>query len=99
MDVHRPLASVSQMVRKGNIVVFGDPKHGSYVRNLARGLRHQLEEKNGIYLLPVCVLPSPKDGSAAADRDLHVAPAMETADRVSASAGDAPGFRRQARKL
>ena len=29
MEVHRPLASVSQMVRNGNIVVFGDPKAGS----------------------------------------------------------------------
>ena len=47
MDVHRPLASVSQMVRKGNIVVFGDPKGGSCVKNIATGLRHQLEEKNG----------------------------------------------------
>ena len=99
MDVHRPLASVSQMVRRGNIFVFGDPKLGSYVKNPATGLRHQLEEKNGIYLLPVWVLPSPKDGSAAADGDLHVAAAMEAADRASASSGGAPGFRRQARKL
>ena len=48
MDVHRPLATVAQMVRRGNIVVFGDPKLGSFVKNLATGMRHQLEEKNGI---------------------------------------------------
>ena len=98
MDVHRPLASVSQMVRNGNNVVFGDPRFGSYVKSLATGLRHQLEEENGIYLLPVWVIPSPNDGSAAADGDLHVAAAMEASDRASASSGGAPGFRRQARK-
>ncbi len=98
MEVHRPLASVSQMVRRGNIVVFGDPKFGSYVKNPATELRHQLEEMNGIYLLLVWVIPSPDDGSAAADGDLHVAAAMEASDRASASSGGAPGFRRQARK-
>ena len=45
MEVHRPLASVSKMVRAGNIVVFGDPKGGNYVKNIATGLRHQLVEK------------------------------------------------------
>ncbi len=80
------------MVRKGNIVVFGDPKGGVYVKNIATGLRRQLEEKNGIYLLPVWVKAG--SGGPAADGDLHVAAASETA---SASSGGAPVFRRQAR--
>ncbi len=85
------------MVRKGNIVVLGDPKFGSYVKCLATGLRHQLEEKNGIYLLPVWVIPSPDDWSAAADGDLHVAMASEITDSASACSGSEPAFRRQAR--
>ncbi len=36
MEVHRPLASVSQMVKKGNMVVFGHPKKGSDVYNKPR---------------------------------------------------------------
>ena len=94
MDVHRPLASVSQMVRKGNLVLFGDPNGGSYAKNIATGLRHQLEEKNGIYLLPVWVKAG--SGGPATDGDLHVATASETAGSASASSGGARVFRRQA---
>ena len=94
MEVHRPLASVSKMVRAGNVVVFGDPKGGNVVKNFATGLRHQLVEKNGIYLLPVWVKAG--SGGPATHGNLHVATASETAGGASASSGGAPGFRRQA---
>ena len=94
MEVNRPLASVSKMVRAGNIVVFGCPKGGNYVKNIATGLRHQLVEKNGIYLFLVWVKPG--TGGPATHGNLHVATASETAGGASASSGGAPGFRRQA---
>ncbi len=103
MEVHRPLASVSQMVKKGNMVVFGHPKKGSYVHDKATGLEHPLEERNGIYILPVWVKPNEgyyaiephKSCAAATDGDLHVTAQGETAS--ASSGGAATSFHRLAR--
>jgi hypothetical protein len=96
MDVHRPLASVSQMVKKGNMVVFGHPKKGSYVHNKATGLEHPLEERNGIYILPVWVTENKGQFALqAADGDLHVTAAGETA--TASSGGASSSFHRLAR--
>ena len=103
MEAHRPLASVSQMVKKGNMVVFGHPKKGSYVHNKATGLEHPLEERNGIYILPVWVKPNEgyyaiephKSCAAATDGDLHMTASGETAS--ASSGGAAAGFHRLAR--
>jgi hypothetical protein len=96
MDVHRPLASVSQMVKKGNMVVFGHPKKGAYVYNKATGLEHPLEERNGIYILPVWVTENSGDFALqAADGDLHVTAAGETA--TASSGGASSSFHRLAR--
>ena len=87
MEVHRPLASVTQMVKKGNMVVFGHPKKGAYVYNKATGFEHPLEERNGIYTLPVWVkanegyyrVEPTKVCVKATDGDLHFTASGDTA--------------------
>ena len=54
-DVHKALGSVSQIVRKGNRVVFDE--NGSYIQNKSTGELRWLEERNGIYVLPAFVAP------------------------------------------
>ncbi len=96
MEVHRPLASVSQMVKKGNMVVFGHPKKGAYVYNKATGLEHPLEERNGIYILPVWVTENSGDFEyKAADGDLHVTAVGETT--TASPGGASSSFHRLAR--
>ena len=96
MNVHRPLASVSQMVKKGNMVVFGHPKKGASVYNRATGLEHPLEERNGIYILPVWVTENKgKFAHKAADGDLHVTVASE--NTTVSPGGASSSFHRLAR--
>ena len=78
------------MVPAGNIVVFG----GSYVKNIATGLRHQLVEK--MAFISFLSGLSPELVAQQKHGNLHVATASETAGGASASSGGAPGFRRQA---
>ncbi len=96
MNVHRPLASVSQMVKKGNMVVFGHSKKGAFVYNKATGLEHPLEERNGIYILPVWVTENKgKFAHKAADGDLHVTVASE--NTTVSPGGASSSFHRLAR--
>ena len=96
MNVHRPLASVSQMVKKGNMVVFGHPKKGAFVYNRATGLEHPLEERNGIYILPVWVTENKgKFAHKASDGDLHVTVAGE--NTTVSPGGASSSFHRLAR--
>ncbi len=96
MNVHRPLASVSQMVKKGNMVVFGHSKKGAFVYNKETGLEHPLEERNGIYILPVWVTEnSGRYEHKAADGDLHVTVASE--NTTVSPGGASSSFHRLAR--
>jgi hypothetical protein len=49
MDVRRPIASVSRMVRSGHKVVFDDL---SYIQNKTTGEKIRIFERNGVYTLP-----------------------------------------------
>jgi hypothetical protein len=59
MDVRRPLAAVSQVVKAGHRVVFDSEENGgSYIENTGTGKRHKVYERGGIYVLPAWVEPS-----------------------------------------
>ena len=51
-DAQKPLASVRRIVQRGNKVVFGGEHGLSYIEG-ANGKKVMLNEKNGIYTLPV----------------------------------------------
>ena len=50
-DVRKPLAAVSKIVSKGNLVVFG--ANGSYIKNIKTGKCIDLVEENGTYHIAV----------------------------------------------
>merc|ERR1739836_244115 len=59
-NVERALGSVSSICRPGHTVVFNAPEHpdGSYIYNLQRGERMELEHKDGVFVLDTRVAPS-----------------------------------------
>ena len=60
MDVTRPLASVSQMIKQHCRVIFDGPEgEGSYILHKPSGDKHKLFLKGGIFILPVWVLTGP----------------------------------------
>ena len=61
-EVAKALASVSQMCRAGNRVVFNPPwsSEGSYIQHLDTGEKLWLHEENGLYMLNTRVAPTPK---------------------------------------
>ena len=54
-DVHKALGSVSQIVKRGNRVIFDE--NGSYIQNNLSGDVLWLEERNGVYVLPTYIAP------------------------------------------
>ena len=64
-DVSKALASVSQMCRSGNKVVFNPPwnPEGSYIQHVDTGERLWLREENGLYMLDTRVAPINKQTS------------------------------------
>ena len=55
-DIHRPLSSVSKMVRAGNTVCFDtEARGGSWIRNNATGNTLKVFERDGIYVLPAWI--------------------------------------------
>ena len=62
-DIHRPLSSVSRMVKQGHAVWFDTEENGgSGVYNYATGEKMKIFEKDGIYVLPAWI-KSPAAGS------------------------------------
>ena len=67
MDVTRPLASVSQMIKQSCRVVFDGPDgEGSFILHKPSGDKHKLFLKGGIFILPVWVLAGPMSTSPPA---------------------------------
>ena len=61
-DIHKPLSSVSKMVRAGNTVTFDtESRGGSWIRNNATGNVLKVFERDGIYVLPAWIR-SPTQG-------------------------------------
>ena len=56
MDVHKPLVSAHEMVKRGNKIVL-DSKD-SYFIDKATGVKTELEIKNGVYTFPVWLYPA-----------------------------------------
>jgi hypothetical protein len=50
-DVGKPLASVSRILDKGNIVVFS--RKGSYIMNEATGEKIPIQEEKGTFVMEV----------------------------------------------
>lgn len=61
-DVAKAFASVSQMCRIGNRVVFNPPwsNDGSYIQHLDTGDKLWLHEENGLYMFDIRVAPTSK---------------------------------------
>ena len=61
-DVSKALASVSQMCKAGNRVVFNPPwsPEGSFIQHIDTGERLWLHEENGFYMLNTRVAPTAK---------------------------------------
>ena len=60
MDVTRPLAGVSQMIRQQCRVVFDGPAgEGSFILHKLSGDKHRTFLKGGIFILPVWVVFGP----------------------------------------
>ena len=57
-DVDKPLLSVAQVVHNGGKVVFSQT--GSYIEH-ASGRQDQLEFRNGLYVLKLCIPQGPGD--------------------------------------
>ena len=79
MDVTRPLASVSKMIRNHCKVVFDGPEgEGSYILHKPSGDRHKLFLKNGIFVLPVWVMAGPlkQEGESEPDEPAALAPML-----------------------
>ena len=58
-DIHRPLSSVSRMVRNGNCVWFDtDANGGSGIYNYKTGQSMKIFQKDGIYVLPAWIKPT-----------------------------------------
>ena len=51
-DVQKPLASVRRIAQRGNDVAFGGERELIYIEG-SNGKKVMLNEKNGIYTLPV----------------------------------------------
>ena len=64
-EVAKALASVSQMCRAGNCVVFNPPwsKEGSYIQRIDTGEKFWFHEENGLYMLNARVAPTSKQTS------------------------------------
>ena len=64
-DVSRALASVSQMCRVGNCVVFNPPwsQEGSYIQHVDTGEKLWLREENGLYMMDTRVAQKIKQTS------------------------------------
>ena len=64
-DVSKALASVSQMCRAGNTVVFNPPwnPEGSYIQHIDIGEKLWLREEHGLYMLDTRVAPTYKQTS------------------------------------
>ena len=52
-DVKKPLAAVSRIVDKGNVVVFGPGPKGSYIENVATKERMPMFRERGTYHIEV----------------------------------------------
>ena len=52
-DVGKPLASVTRILDKGNIVVFSRKLGGSYIMNNCTGRKIQLTEEKGTFVMDV----------------------------------------------
>ena len=52
-EVGKPLASVSKILDKGNVVVFSRGKHGSYILNEKTGSKIALKEDKGTFVMNV----------------------------------------------
>ena len=61
-DVPKALASVSQMCKAGNRVLFNPPcsAEGSVIQHIDTGKRFWLHEENGLYMLSTRVAPITK---------------------------------------
>ena len=81
MDVTRPLASVSQMIKQHCRVIFDGPDgEGSYILHKPSGDKHKLFLKGGIFILPVWVLAGPLTTGEARAEDQDPALAHVTRD-------------------
>jgi len=54
-DVKRPLAAVSQIVKKGNIVQFGEKEEDCFIMNVSTQERIWLSLENGQYVMEACL--------------------------------------------
>ena len=54
-DVKRPLAAVSQICKKGNIVQFGEREEDCFIMNVSTQERIWLSLENGQYVMEACL--------------------------------------------
>ena len=54
-DVKRPLAAVSQICKKGNIVQFGEREEDCFIMNISTQERIWLSLENGQYVMEACL--------------------------------------------
>ena len=66
-DVHKPLVSAHEVVKRGNQIVLDS--NGSFILNRATGVKTEVEAKNGVYVFPVWLDPIEQK-----DEDLMIAP-------------------------
>ena len=89
MDVHKPLVSAYEMVKRGNKIVL-DSKY-SYFLNKATGVKTKLLVKNGVYTFPVWLDPAEHPRK----EDMGIAP-MKDVTTNEKQAMPAPSFQRRA---